>query len=337
MKYSRNIINIISDVFNCSPNQIRLKHIEESVTAICAFLDIGEKGKKTKKIFVKTNKKDSFEEESKHEIEFYQLFQNKKPSLLIPHCHFAAYDEQTNQTILILEDYSDTHGYLTEWPIPPEIDDCKYAIAALARVHAEFWNHPKLGNGIGRVRTKSEAANETIEAIEHLKEFVEFLGDRINKETREIYEKSISNYYVLVQKRFENEKDITLCHGDAHIWNFLFKKGEHSNVSIIDWGGWELGMGTDDLAYMIGLHWHPLRRKQYERNLVEFYHSELVGKGVENYSFKTCYEDYRVSIVGNQLIPLWQWKNDVPTEYWWPHYERAPIAYKDLSCDNLID
>ncbi len=61
----------------------------------------------------------------------------------------------------------------------------------------------------------------------------------------------------------------------------MFKKDDHSNVYTIDWGGWEIGMGTDDLAYMIGLHWHPLRRKQYEQVLVEFYHSELIRNGVD--------------------------------------------------------
>ena len=337
MELNRNIINKISDVFNCSPNQINLTNIEKSVAAICAYLDVSEKGKETKKIFVKMNRENFFEEESKNEIEFYQFLQNEKLLFPIPHCHFAAYDEQTNQTILILEDYSDTHGYLTEWPIPPEIDDCKYAITALAKCHAQFWNHPKLGRGIGSIRTKAVADNETTKAKEHLKEFVEVLGDRINNETLGLYEKAISNYYGLMQKRFEKKKDITLCHGDAHIWNFMFKKNDHSSVSIIDWGGWEIGTGTDDLAYMVGLHWHPLRRKQYELEILEFYHWELIRNGVKNYSFKACYEDYKVSIIGNLLIPLWQWKNDVPAYYWWPHYERAPIAFKDLACENMID
>ena len=76
MILSQNILNKISDVSNCRPNQIHLKNIEKSVTAICAFLDLSEKDKETKKIFAKINKEDSFKEESKHEIEFYQLIQN---------------------------------------------------------------------------------------------------------------------------------------------------------------------------------------------------------------------------------------------------------------------
>jgi hypothetical protein len=337
MKKSIQILRrTVSNIFRCSRNKICIRKHEESVTAICYFLEVDLPSDGSKKIFVKISKGDVFDSEGRKEVKFYQTLQEENLSLSVPHCYFAGFDDQVNQPIIILDDYSDTHQFLTDWPIPPEIEHCKKAISVLAKLHAKFWNYSEIGISLGCIRTPGEMENDTAEALDCLNEFVTFLGDRISKETAYVYEKAISNYYLLVTNRVIKKKDITLCHQDAHLWNFLFSKNGYENAIIIDWGSWEPGIGVDDLAYMIGLHWHPLRRKQFELNLIEFYHSELVANGVHNYSFSTCYEDYRVAILGNLFIPLWQWKNGVPAQYWWPHFERAPLAYSDLYCDDLI-
>ncbi len=333
---NQKLIVKVSDTFEVPIDKIQIKTTEDSVTAICVFLDVEISKDFTKSIFVKMGKQDFSDEEICKEVKFYQTIKKKDFQLSVPNCHLAEFDDQTGQSILVLDDYSDSHKLLTEWPIPPKIEDCKKVISALAELHAKFWNHPKLGVDFGSLPDKNEMESNTVEAIDCLNEFIAFLGDRIDQKTIEIYKKAIYNYYPLVSERICKKKDITLSHQDAHIWNFLVSKKNDSSVYIIDWGSWEIGIGVDDLAYMIGLHWHPTRRKQFELDLLKFYHSRLQANGVENYSFKTCYEDYRIAILGNHFIPQWQWKNDIPAEYWWPHFERAPLSYMDLNCDNLI-
>ncbi len=332
----KNLLRIITNTFKCSHEKVCIKKYEESVTAICIFLEVDVPGDGLKSIFVKMSKGDTFDEEGRQEVKFYQTLKKENFSLSVPNCHFAGFDDQTNQPIIILDDYSNTHQFLTDWPVPPEIEHCEKAISVLAKLHAKFWNHPELGVSLGSLKTTDEIKKDTAKALDTLDEFICFLGDRITDETIRIYKKAISSYYPIVTDRIVGKKAITLCHQDAHLWNFLFSIDDQTNGIIIDWGSWEPGIGINDLAYMIGLHWHPLRRKQFELSIVEFYYSELLANGVHNYSFTTCYEDYRVAILGNLFVPPWQWKNGVPAEYWWPHFERAPLAYKDLCCDNLI-
>ncbi len=286
---------------------------------------------------MKMGKKDVLSEENRHEVKFYQTIADTNLILPVPSCHFAMSNEQTGQSLLILDDYSDSHELITEWPVAPKINDCKKAISVLAEIHAKFWAYPKLGIGSASPFETDEMENDTAHFLTWLEEFIAFLGDRVNPQIIVIFIKAISNYHPLVSSRLRENRHVTLCHGDSHIWNYLFPKKADPSVYIIDWSSWELGIGVGDLAYMIGLHWHPLRRKHVELDLIKFYHSQLIANEVKNYSFEACYQDYRIGILGNHFVPLWQWKNGISARYWWPHFERAPLAFMDLNCDNLLN
>lgn len=333
---NRELFDILSDFFNVSDKRIQVTKVVRSVSAICYHLEIDISHNHSKKIFVKMGKKHVLSDENRHEVRFYQLIKDANLVLPVPSCHFAIINEKTGQSILSLDDYSDSHGSITEWPVSPKVNDCKKAILVLAQIHAKFWNHQELGVSYASPHNKNEMESGTAEFLDYLDEFISFLGDRINGQTIEIYKKAISSYYPLVSSRLCEKKNVTLCHGDSHIWNYLFPQKTDSSVYIIDWGSWELGVGVEDLAYMIGLHWHPIRRKQFELDLIKFYHSQLIANKVENYSFEACYEDYRIGMLGNHFVPIWQWKNGISARYWWPHFERAPLAFIDLNCDNLL-
>mgnify|MGYP001550147069 CR=1 FL=1 len=332
----KELIEKTSEIFKISENKIQIINIVESVAAACYHLEVEISKDHTKKIFVKMGSKHGLSEDNRQEVKFYQIVEDAAFDLAVPSCHFAMFNEQTGQSLLILDNYSDSHEPITEWPVSPKTNDCKKAISVLAEIHAKFWNHPELEMSLASPPDNNEKDNETALFLSYFEEFTAFLGDRINQETIEIYKKAISNYYPLLTGSFCENKHKTLCHGDAHIWNFLFPKETESSVYIIDWSSWELGVGVEDLAYMIGLHWHPVRRKQFELDLIKFYHSQLIANGVKNYSFEACYNDYRIGILGNHFIPIWQWKNGIPAHYWWPHFERASHAYIDLNCDELL-
>jgi aminoglycoside phosphotransferase (APT) family kinase protein len=56
------------------------------------------------------------------------------------------------------------------------------------------------------------------------------------------------------------------CHGDAHVWNSLHSPD--GDVRVVDWDDWRLAAPTDDLAYMMALHWYPERRHRLEDALL---------------------------------------------------------------------
>jgi hypothetical protein len=131
---------------------------------------------------------------------------------------------------------------------------------------------------------------------------------------------------------------VTLVHGDAQMWNFFYPRDATIEyVRIIDWQFWHIGVGTDDLAYMMALHWYPERRRRMERELLRRYHTELLRHGVANYPWEVCWFDYRVSALSNLLVPALQWSVKLPAAAWWSHLERAMLAFDDLGCDKLSD
>jgi hypothetical protein len=40
------------------------------------------------------------------------------------------------------------------------------------------------------------------------------------------------------------------------------KNGERDDVRLFDWDSWRIDAGSDDLAYMIAMHWYPDRRRR---------------------------------------------------------------------------
>jgi hypothetical protein len=118
----------------------------------------------------------------------------------------------------------------------------------------------------------------------------------------------------------------------------LFPQDETDPQALfIDWSMWDIGRATDDLAYMIALHWYPERRARFESLLLKFYYDELIASGVRDYTLNRLLLDYRLSVVRNLFIPIWQWKKNIHPSIWYPHLERGFLAFEDLDCRALLD
>jgi hypothetical protein len=94
--------------------------------------------------------------------------------------------------------------------------------------------------------------------------------------------------------------------------------------------------GTNDLAYLLAIHWYPDVRAQFERPLVERYHRRLQEAGVIGYGWDECWADYRLSIAYELLDPFSQWDKSVSARAWWHDLARGLMAYEDLGCAELI-
>jgi hypothetical protein len=109
------------------------------------------------------------------------------------------------------------------------------------------------------------------------------------------------------------------------------------DVRIFDWDGWRIDVATDDLAYMMALHWFPDRRRCCERMLLDRYHAELVAHGVAGYDRHALDHDYRLSALWQIATPVWQAEHNIPPAVWWPHFERIFMALDDLGCRELFE
>ncbi len=268
----------------------------------------------------------------------FTFFNEISPAMKIPEiisCYFATYDQEQQQTLLILEDLSDSH-FLTDWPIPPEMNDCIKVVDCLAKIHAYWWNHPDLETDLSEKRFWGTNWLERINlGIHRIGEFIDFIGDRLSKNRITVYEMALASHNQSWRPD-QTTYNKTLLHGDAHFWNFMYPKDSNTDtVQVIDWNSWDIGRATDDLAYLIGIHWYPERRQELEKKLLHRYRDHLQER-ITAYSWDQLWNDYRTSAIRNLFIPVWQWQRGINPTVWWPHLERSFLAFEDLNCREIL-
>jgi hypothetical protein len=272
-----------------------------------------------------------------HEVAFYNVVASKMSAHLTPRCFDAHRDQDTGAWHLLFEDLTDTHAVATRWPLPPTFDQCETIIRTRARFHAAWWDDPRLGVTIG----KWEDPGAIDQSMQHLEEllarFAKDAADQLSVERRGLYAKLIKAAPRLMA-RYHSHRHMTVIQGDAHVWNcFLPLHGGLDDVRLFDWDAWKIDVGSDDLAYMMAVHWYPELRSRIETRLLDCYHDELLQRGVRGYDRRALQDDYRLSVLWQMTWPIWQYSFDIPPVIWWNNFERIHLAVNDLHCRELLD
>ena len=270
----------------------------------------------------------------RREVAFYNQVAAVMKAPLTPRCFEAVWNAETNDWHLLLEDLTDTHFIATAWPLPPTMNDAKRIVGARARLHAQWWDDPRLGVSIGTWLANDDEQLRQFAA--EFSRFVDRVGDRLPYERRRLFE-GLIDAAPRLNKRYHSHRNATIIQGDSHIWNiFLPKQGADDGIRIFDWDSWRLDVGTDDLAYMMALHWYPDLRRAFERPLLDHYHAELVAHGVNGYDRRALDDDYRLSVLWQIATPVWQAANNIPPWIWWNNLGRTFLAVDDLACRELL-
>lgn len=276
----------------------------------------------------------SLQSVGEREVAFYTRAAPLMPGGPFPRCYDAEYSP--GRFHLLLEDLSETHVVLTEWPVPPTVEACERIVDTWATFHAFWWRHPSLGRDAGIFLDTAALAQIAADYRGRYERFAETLGDRLWPEARAVYARVLDAR----ERLFTPERlyaTYTLGHGDAHVWNLLYPRdGAASGIRLIDWDGWRVGRGAADLAYMMAVHWYPERRARLEAPLLERYHAGLLAHGVTGYGLDRLWEDYRLSLIGHLSIPVWQQSAGLHASIWWPHLHRILAAFEDLGCAALL-
>ncbi|MCB0036122.1 MAG: aminoglycoside phosphotransferase family protein [Anaerolineales bacterium] len=273
------------------------------------------------------------------EVAFYLSAAAQMPYSPAPVCFDAAYDSDSGAYHLLLEDISETHR--TVHPEEPATrSDMNKMLDALARLHAHWWGHPQLGQSIGTIPAPEEIRASFIRLGNVFPEYVDYLGDRLSVERRRVYEKVLDKYSDVLISRLAQHKTLTLVHDDAHAGNFLLpRQATGQRVYLIDWQQWGVHVGLHDVAYLIALFWYPERRTQMEQSAVQGYHDRLGEYGVVGFDWQTCWDDYRLQVIENLLVPFWAWI--FQGEHWgfhrWHQLEKAMMAFQDLKCVEFLE
>jgi hypothetical protein len=235
---------------------------------------------------------------------------------------------------LILEDLRATHTN-RPWPLPPSRAESQLAVEALAEVHATWWEAPSLGTSVGSHHTAESLTTMVAGIAARLPGFCDAVGDALSAERRETMERVFGSR-LRPWLRLLEPRALTVTHGDAHGWNFLFPREAGTAAYLVDWQLWHVDVGARDLAFLMALHWYPERRRALEIPLLRAYGERLAARGVDDYSWEDLWLDYRLGCVRNLTIPILFWSRGMPPEAWWHRLECALVAYDDLRCDEVL-
>ncbi len=270
------------------------------------------------------------------EVAFYRDVAPSLPAGLVPRCFEAHRADATMPWHLVLEDLTDTHALATEWPLPPSEAQCRTIVGSLARFHAAWWDDPRLGVSVGAWPDDAAVDRFIQQMARYFDVFAGRLGDELSHERRAFYERLIAEIPRLQEERYRDTRNITLAHGDAHVWNCFLPRNGSDDVRWFDWDGWRIRAPTIDLAYMMALHWYPERRRRLEGALLDYYHQVLLENGVHSYSRADMREDYRLSVLLHTITPVFMAGLKLPPVIWWNNFQRIMAAVDDLGCRELL-
>ncbi len=216
-----------------------------------------------------------------------------------PSCWYGSISDDGTQFTLLLEDLS---------PRQPgrQVDGCPLdqmgdAVHNLAALHACRWN------------------DESLYAVDFLipltRQRAEFLGGLGSKATEQFISRFAPRLdtrdvttlrdvaEALVEWQMGRPSPHAIVHGDYRLDNLMFPP-TGSDVVAVDWQTVTVALPARDLAYFIATSLPVETRREAEEALVRTYHSELLRRGVEGYSFDHCFEDYRFGQLQGPMITV---------------------------------
>jgi aminoglycoside phosphotransferase (APT) family kinase protein len=267
------------------------------------------------------------------EVVFYRELAPALPSPPVVRC-LATAPTRSRDRWLLIEDLRSSHTN-PPWPERPSDKLVQDAVAALAQVHARWWEAPALGSTVGIRHTETALRTMVGGFRDFLPGFFDDLGDNLPLSDRSVLEEAF-NSSLRPWLRVLDQRALTVIHGDAHTWNFIYPRSGQGRTYVIDWQLWHLDIGARDLAFMIALHWDRPTRQQLELPLLHLYHEKLISAGISSYSFDDLLLDYRRCLVRNLTFPVLFWSRGQPREAWRNRLDCALAAYRDHECAELL-
>jgi hypothetical protein len=203
--------------------------------------------------------------------------------LRVPECYFHAFDPQTQDFILLLEDLKDMR-------IGDQVAGCSQADAELvlqgiAKLHASTWqpgqkiiSHNNPGQRDGMV------AGFKMGWPVVLAQFPDLIPA------------AASNFGEAFPQRLPQlletmcQPPVCIAHADVRLDNVFFNTDE---IALIDWQSVCASAPEQDVAYFVTQSLSADVR--HAQDWVAFYHDALTNAGVEDYSLEQCRTRYRVA------------------------------------------
>jgi|GEM_PF-661771 len=289
------------------------------------------------------------------EVKFYTLVASlpDHPAITIP-CYAAAYDQESGNSYVLLQDVSDTH-------VPPLTRDQQVGIVegvppavyiepvieTLAHLHAYWWEHPLVETETFDVGYWSRNAERFEQYLQRRttswKSFLKQEGDWFPGDLRDLYDQVLGrlqhHWQHYLEPRFRARRNLTLTHGDAYFANFLCpQEPTPSATYLLDWQSPSFDIGGYDLANLCATFWTAEQRHeaQREETILHRYHTVIQAHGVKGYSWDDLVTDYKTGLIVWLFIPVQDCYDGASKDYWWPKMQCLVAAFRDWHCEDLL-
>lgn len=328
-------------------DSITINQVVESNTALTIkfAIIIKEDGHTDKKqsLFIKTIKCDAkenvYHDLSIKEAEFYKLIRNKSISFLpIVHCFDVYISEDKTKYLILLQDVSDIYIDSNQSKFT-EKGVWFSAAESLANFHSTFWNLKEIdlkNLPVNSIEALNTHINDTYNGFGIFKDYI---GNRFDNATYAIYEHVVNINVALLKENYErklNNSNITIVHGDSHIYNFMLSTNKNLSPVIIDFQFWGVGIGAGDLAHLTRVSFPDEFSISLHEPLIRKYYNTLLEQGVQGYSWEECWIDYRKRVAVMLLIPMWQYTGfDLKYDDWINDIPKLLLNYNALECNQI--
>jgi len=177
--------------------------------------------------------------------------------------------------------------------------DARHVLAAIARVHALFWNSPFLNSAYWLRRQDLNPRTMHSMFLRNLPSF----SDRFRSSTPPSFAKKLAwlekRAVELLRALYATTPE-TLLHCDLRLDNLVFPPPDRRGPDSIGFLDWQLagrGPGSYDVAYFLSGALSADLPAGVAIDLVRGYHADLVAHGVRDYAFEDCLRDYRRALL----------------------------------------
>jgi len=213
---------------------------------------------------------------------------------VVPRCYAAAFNPDGSQGFLLLEKITKSHP--GDQVAGLTLHELSAAVRSIGAVHAHLWKcHRRLAGKPLPLHQYNRAHETQSHRSAFLREFRTWLSPRDVTMAQKV-PGIVSRALCLAKKR-----PTTLVHGDLRADNLLFSK---DRVFIVDWQIAAWGLGTFDLARLMGGSTRRPLSLPKQQNLVKIWHQTLKRGGVRGYTWAEAWQDYRLGVALSLSIPI---------------------------------
>ncbi len=173
-------------------------------------------------------------------------------------------------------------------------DEARTALRDVAKMHAAFWNDPRLEN-TWWIMPLDLAPNIFRHFLEESRDaFFEQYGSRLSPSAREKFDWFREHDVEIF--RICGGHPFTLVHGDFRLDNMFFDDSR-DQIVLFDWQGPGKGLAAFDVAYFLSASLPLGTPPEVEQSIMRSYHDDLVRGGVKDYPWDEFVRHYRISMI----------------------------------------